>query len=149
MSDKRKGSGAAPAAAILVALGVLVFGGRGFLPGNGFGLLPGDSNRGKSNIEETQTDNDDVVEDEAGKEETEKDENEEDIPATIIVSIKEDQVTINGHPVKNENELRQYIEDYNSDTRTFILEEDQSILETYNWVKGTFTALDIELKNSN
>ena len=37
---------------------------------------------------------------------------------------------------------------YNSDSRTFTLEEEESILDTYNWVKAVFDELDIQLKNS-
>ena len=64
------------------------------------------------------------------------------------VFSEEDKVAINGHEVADQAELRQYVEDYNSDSRTFTLEEEQSILETYNWVKAVFDELDIQLKNS-
>ena len=84
---------------------------------------------------------------EKDKEKAEDPRNEE-IPDVIVVRIKEDKVTINGHEVANQEELRKYVEEYNSDTRTFVLEEEQSILETYNWVKAVFDELDIQLKNS-
>ena len=45
-------------------------------------------------------------------------------------------------------ELKKYVEEYNSDSRTFTLEEEESILDTYNWVKEVFDELDIQLKNS-
>lgn len=135
-SGSSKGTGVG-VAALVVFLGLLFSGGTGFFLGNGFGLLPGDDtqNTVAENAEEVSQESDEEA--------------EEDIPSTIIVSIKEDKVTINGHPVEDEEELRKYVEDYNSDNRTFVLEEEQSILETYNWVKGVFTELDIELKNSN
>ena len=88
-----------------------------------------------------------VADPEKDKEKAEDPRNEE-IPDVIVVRIKEDKVTINGHEVANQEELRKYVEEYNSDTRTFVLEEEQSILETYNWVKAVFDELDIQLKNS-
>ena len=50
----------------------------------------------------------------------------------------------NGDSVQQE----QSVEEYNSDSRTFTLEEEESILDTYNWVKAVFDELDIQLKNS-
>ena len=82
---------------------------------------------------------------------TEQDEKEEavsGIPDNIVVTIKKDAVTINGHQVADSEELRKYVEEYNSDSRTFTLEEEESILDTYNWVKAVFDELDIQLKNS-
>ena len=70
------------------------------------------------------------------------------IPDEIVVRIEENTVTINGHPVADKEELKKYVEEYNTDFRTFTLEEDYSILETYNWVKEVFDELDIHLKNS-
>jgi hypothetical protein len=84
-------------------------------------------------------------------EQTEQDKKEEtasEIPDNIIVSIKKDVVTINGHQVADRDELKKYVEEYNSDSRTFTLEEEESILDTYNWVKEVFDELDIQLKNS-
>ena len=80
----------------------------------------------------------------------EKVENKEDseIPDVIVVRIVKDKVTINGHEVSNKEELKKYVEEYNSDKRTFTLEEEESILGTYNWVKEVFDELDIQLKNS-
>ena len=66
----------------------------------------------------------------------------------IVVRIVKDKVTINGHEVSNKEELKKYVEEYNSDKRTFTLEEEESILGTYNWVKEVFDELDIQLKNS-
>ena len=141
MSNKKSNvGGGVTAAAVVLALGIFFFFFLGLFPGNGngTGVLPGDGKQEETNIEDTQV----------SEEQRKEAETNEEIPASIVVSIKEDQVTINGHIVENEDELRQYVEEYNSDTRTFVLEEDQSILETYNWVKSTFVTLDIELKNS-
>lgn len=141
MSNKKSNvGGGVTAAAVVLALGIFFSRGIGLFPGNGngTGVLPGDGKQEETNIEDTQV----------SEEQRKEAETNEEIPASIVVSIKEDQVTINGHIVENEDELRQYVEEYNSDTRTFVLEEDQSILETYNWVKSTFVTLDIELKNS-
>ena len=77
-----------------------------------------------------------------------KEEAQTGIPDNIIVTIKKDVVTINGHQVADRDELKKYVEEYNSDSRTFTLEEEESILDTYNWVKEVFDELDIQLKNS-
>ena len=82
------------------------------------------------------------------KTEDKKEETASEIPDNIIVSIKKDVVTINGHQVADSEELRKYVEEYNSDSRTCTLEEEESILDTYNWVKAVFDELDIQLKNS-
>ncbi|MDO5132659.1 MAG: hypothetical protein Q4D81_06725 [Eubacteriales bacterium] len=133
-NNRKKTAGGVTAAALVIAIGMLFSGGFGLLPGNGSGGVSGDGTQEKESTVETRAN---------------QEENDEEIPPTIVVSITENEVTINGHLVENEDELRRYVEDYNSDSRTFVLEEDQSILETYNWVKDVFTDLDIELKNSN
>ena len=106
----------------ILALLLLLGGGGYFGLGPGKGLLPGNGNSTETAQEESASETQEAAE--------------------------EDKVTINGHEVANQEELRKYVEEYNSDTRTFVLEEEQSILETYNWVKAVFDELDIQLKNS-
>ena len=129
----------------ILALLLLLGGGGYFGLGPGKGLLPGNST--ETAQEESASETQEAADPEKDKEKAEDPRNEE-IPDVIVVRIKEDKVTINGHEVANQEELRKYVEEYNSDTRTFVLEEEQSILETYNWVKAVFDELDIQLKNS-
>lgn len=68
-----------------------------------------------------------------------------DIPDVIVIKIEEDQVYINGEICNSEEELRSYVEDVNNDTRTFKLEENQSILATHEWVVKVFRDLNINL----
>ena len=126
-------------AAILALLALLGGGGIGFGLGNG--LLPG-SGSGQAQ----QTAQQDAAEAQEKEPEAQTDE-EGAVPDTIVVSISQDAVTINGNAVANAEELRAYIEEYNADGRTFRLEETQSILETYEWVTDTFTELGVALQH--
>ncbi len=126
-------------AAILALLALLGGGGIGFGLGNG--LLPG-SGSGQAQ----QTAQQDAAEAQEKEPEAQTDE-EGAVPDTIVVSISQDAVTINGNAVANAEELRAYIEEYNADGRTFRLEEKQSILETYEWVTDTFTELGVALQH--
>lgn len=85
-------------------------------------------------------------EEETEPEEPATDEQEDKVPDNIIVEIIEDKVTINGEPVANSEELRDKINEYNNDKRTFELRETKSILSTYEWVAKTFDELEIFLK---
>ena len=126
------GGGRTAATAGIIALLLLLGGGGYFGLGPGQGMLPGNGDSVQQEQSEGQGDAQQV------SEQTEQDKKEEtasEIPDNIIVSIKKDVVTINGHQV-------------NSDSRTFTLEEEESILDTYNWVKAVFDELDIQLKNS-
>ena len=62
---------------------MLFYGGFGLLPGTGSGMSSGDGKQEENSTVETRTN---------------QAEADEDIPDTIIVSIKENQVTINGKP---------------------------------------------------
>ena len=139
------GGGRTAATAGIIALLLLLGGGGYFGLGPGQGMLPGNGDSAAQEQSEGQGEAQQV------SEQTEQDEKEEtasEIPDNIIVSIKKDVVTINGHQVADSEELRKYVEEYNSDSRTFTLEEEESILDTYNWVKAVFDELDIQLKNS-
>ncbi|MDO5455395.1 MAG: hypothetical protein Q4F25_00605 [Eubacteriales bacterium] len=134
--------------------------GSGLLPGQGNGLLPGQSSQNtqegaeQAAEESAQTDGETQEADNEKPAETTQeteaagDMQEEAVPDVIVVRIQENTVTINGHEVRDKEELRQYVEKYNSDARSFTLEEEKSILETYNWVKEVFDDLDVQLRNS-
>ena len=70
---------------------------------------------------------------------------EAELPDTILIGIEENTVTINGTEVENAEELKALVEEYNSDSRTFQLEEKHSIKEAYDWVKAVFEELGITL----
>ena len=150
MADsERNGRGGRTAAAAGIVALILMLGGGGYF---GLGLGNGQDTGSGSGTESVQQETDQKAADQAGSDgaagSEAPDPGEEAVPDVIVVSIKEDKVAINGHEVADQAELRQYVEDYNSDSRTFTLEEEQSILETYNWVKAVFDELDIQLKNS-
>ena len=147
MADERNngGGGRTAATAGIIALLLLLGGGGYFGLGPGQGLLPGSGD----SVQQEQSEGQGEAQETA--EQTEQDKKEEavsEIPDNIIVTIKKDVVTINGHEVSDREELKKYVEEYNSDSRTFTLEEEESILDTYNWVKEVFDELDIQLKNS-
>ena len=151
-SNEKKGGGAKYGLAALLLL--LIGGVGGFGLGNG-GLGLGGSPQGGASQEQTpaqeeseaQADPAEETEPETAQEQ-EQDQQEEAVPDTIIVTIHEKDVTINGHAVQNAEELRAYVEKYHNDSRTYVLEEDHAILETYNWVKGVFDDMESALKNS-
>lgn len=120
--------------AILLIVAVIVF--VFFKFGGGFG------NGGDGEGSEAQS----VSSEKKTEEETPQKE-EKEIPLTVIVRIDENKVTINDTPVENAEELKKIVEDYNNDSRKFILEENKSILETYKWVTGVFINLGIALSS--
>ena len=144
------GGGRTAATAGIIALLLLLGGGGYFGLGPGQGMLPGN---GDSAAQEQSEGQGGAQEAAVQTEQDEKEEAVSGIPDNIVVTIKKDAVTINGHQVADSEELRKYVEEYNSDSRTFTLEtftleEEESILDTYNWVKAVFDELDIQLKNS-
>ena len=145
MAEERNngGGGRTAATAGIIALLLLLGGGGYFGLGPGQGLLPGNGDSVQQEQSEGQGEAKEAAEQ---TEQTEKEEAQSEIPDNIVVSIKKDVVTINGHQVADSEELRKYVEEYNSDSRTFTLEEEESILDTYNWVKAVFDELDIQLK---
>lgn len=126
--------------AVIVALYIAFFRGKGIGAGSGDNNLLGVDQKA---MEETTERNEAIIEPE---EEPTTDEQEEKVPDNIIVEIVEDKVTINDESVANEEELREKINEYNNDTRTFELRETKSILSTYEWVAKTFDELEIYLK---
>lgn len=138
------------AAIVLVAIIVFLvsrfLGGAG--GGDGMGIGTGvqisDSQESRKSDEGQKNDSADKIKDSEDK--AEKDNKEDEIPDNIIVEINEDKVTINGYPVSNAEELKDKVNEYNNDTRSFELVETRSILSTYEWVTDAFDDLEIYLK---
>ena len=143
MAEERNngGGGRTAATAGIIALLLLLGGGGYFGLGPGQGMLPGNGDSVQQEQSESQGEAKEAA---AQTEQDQKEEAVSEIPDNIIVTIKKDVVTINGHEVADSEELKKYVEEYNSDSRTFTLEEEESILDTYNWVKAVFDELDIQ-----
>ena len=120
---------------IIIAILVIMFlfGGFGF----GFGSGDGDGDSGSKSKNEKV---------EATKEDKDDKDRGEEIPDEIIVKIDEDKVTINGIKVEDADALKVKVNEYNSDSRTFRLEQEYATVSTYEWVKGVFDDLEIYLK---
>ena len=135
---EKSGNGGKAAGVGIIAALLLLGGGYGYSTlGPGFGSGAGDAQK-----------NDTYVTAPASQE-TQKDDNagssKGEIPETIIVSITEDSVTINGNTVADKETLKNYIREYNSDTRKFVLKEDKSILAAHDWVLQAFSELEVTL----
>ena len=126
MGKMAKGVGVA---AVAGAAALLYFGpGQGWFPGSGTGSGEGETTAQTAGSAES-----------TGAE----------IPDTIVVSVEEKQVTINGIVVEDEEALKALVEEYNSDSRTFVLEDKTAILETYDWVTKVFDDLGITPQQSS
>ena len=55
-------------------------------------------------------------------------------------------VTVNGQKCANKEELKAYLEKVYSDDRIFILEDENAILASYEWVEEACSELGIDLK---
>ena len=119
MAEERNngGGGRTAATAGIIALLLILGGGGYFGLGPGQGLLPGNGDSVQQEQSEGQGEAKEAAEQ---TEQTEKEEAQSEIPDNIVVSIKKDVVTINGHQVADSEELRKYVEEYNSDSRTCI-----------------------------
>ena len=111
------GGGRTAATAGIIALLLLLGGGGYFGLGPGQGMLPGN---GDSAAQEQSEGQGGAQEAAVQTEQDEKEEAVSGIPDNIVVTIKKDAVTINGHQVADSEELRKYVEEYNSDSRTFV-----------------------------
>ncbi len=139
---------------------LLIFGRGHGLGGGGLGIMPGSGTgqqaaaeadkeaAGEDSAAEAKEEAAEEAREEKAEAEVEETSEEKEIPDNIIVEITDDKVTINGEPVKDAGELREKVNEYMSDTRTFELVENHAILATYNWVRDTFNELEIFLKES-
>ncbi len=135
--ERKKGSKAA-GVGIIAAL-LLLGGGLGysqFGSGNGGGADTSDKSANVQN--ETQGQSQDTAV-------TPADQGQSEVPQTIVVKITENSVTINGNAVADKEALKGYITEYNADSRSFVLEDENSILDAYNWVTEAFSELEVEL----
>ena len=76
---------------------------------------------------------------------TENDEDNKDSISKYTVTIREDQVFVGDKQIKNAEELKAYIEEINTDQAEFRLKDENSILDTYEWVTKVFEELKIRV----
>ncbi len=72
---------------------------------------------------------------------------EKSLPNRITVTIKEDKVFVEEMQIEDAESLKDYIEEINTDTREYFLKDENSILDTYDWVTGVFEELKIVLNS--
>ncbi len=72
-------------------------------------------------------------------------EEKEELSKVVTVTIKGDKVYVGNKEFTTEAELKAYIEEINNDEREFKLKDEESILETYEWVTKVFKDLSIQL----
>lgn len=65
---------------------------------------------------------------------------------TVIIKIEESTVKVNDHVCKNEQELKDYLQEIHNDKKVWILEDDHAILSTYDMVVKVCKELNIDLK---
>lgn len=65
---------------------------------------------------------------------------------TVIIKIEESTVKVNDHVCKNEQELKDYLQEIHNDNKVWILEDDHAILSTYDMVVKVCKELNIDLK---
>ncbi len=120
------------AGALLVLAIILLFFFKGFgLGGNG----SGDDVAVSPTQQETNT-----------KEPEKENVDETEVTTKVVtVTIKENQVFVGEKEFTNEADLKSYVEEINNDERKFKLKEENSILDTYEWVNGVFENLKIQL----
>jgi hypothetical protein len=71
---------------------------------------------------------------------------EEELSDTVIIRIEETSVTVNGKEFTEPEELKTYLESIYTDDRIFVLEDENAILGTYEWVEEVCDELGISLK---
>ncbi len=67
------------------------------------------------------------------------------LPKVIIVTIQKDKVFVGEKEFADAKALKQYIEEINSDEREFKLKDENSILDTYEWVTEVFEDMKVQL----
>ena len=137
--QKKKGKGKVKLFLVLlliiaILLVIIFFGGKGF----GFGGSgDGDGEAGTTVETEVNTEESQDLEEAAG---------EEGEPGTVVVvTIKGEQVFVGDKEFADASELKAYIEEINTDDREFKLQDENSILATYEWVVDVFEELKIQL----
>ena len=129
-NEKAKKKNKTPLSALLLLLVALLGGGLGF--GITRNNKSSDSNSGTTK----KTVNDSSVE--AGT----KDESKN---GEVTITIQEDKVTIDGQTIKDEKELKEYIEKNSNDDVKYKLVEDKAIEATHEWVLKAFEDMNVKL----
>lgn len=158
---KKSAKGVVKLAAVAVVAVVLFFGGF-FFGGNGEGsgdglwkeamnivdnlFEPTESPDEEKKNSEEETENGKETEDKKDTEDlTDAANKPEQLPKTMIVTIREDKVFVGDKEFTGADDLKAYIEEINSDEREFKLKDENSILATYEWVTEVFKALKVPL----
>lgn len=126
-------------AVILVVLVLALLFGKGIGFGKGNESGDGDS---KVTAQSTVEENVDANETD---ETAQVDEGSAELLNKITVTIKEDKVYVEDKQIADSEKLKAYIEEINTDSKEYILKDENSILDTYEWVTNVFDDLKIKL----
>ncbi len=137
---------------VIIVLAVLFCLGKcsGFFPGagNGSAAAEGSGNTEAEKTAENEAEPADESAEPAAQDHRENAEEEPEepvLPDKITVKIVEDKVYVENEEFADAESLKAYIEEINTDSREYYLEDENSILDTYEWVKGVFEELKIPL----
>lgn len=129
--------------AVIVIIVLLILFGKGFGFGFGSGNGDGDGDGSGQEVTESVVDETDSQQNES---EDVKSSTLSELPDRITITIKEDKVFLEDIPIENAEALREYLEEINTDSKEYVLNDENSILGTYEWVVGVFEELNIPLK---
>ena len=73
------------------------------------------------------------------------DESSKELPDKITITIKEDKVYVEDVQIADAEKLKNLIEDINTDNKEYVLKDENSIYDTYEWVTNVFKELKIKL----
>ena len=68
-----------------------------------------------------------------------------ELPDKITITIKEDKVYVEDVQIADAEKLKNLIEDINTDNKEYVLKDENSIYDTYEWVTNVFKELKIKL----
>lgn len=126
--------------AVIVVILVLAL-----LLGKGLGLGKGNGSGDGDSKATSQTAVEDSVEADETDETNQVDASSKELPNKITVAIKEDMVYVEDKQIADAEELKSYIEEINTDSKEYILRDENSLLDTYEWVTNVFDELKIKL----
>lgn len=113
--------------------------------GKGLGLGKGNGSSDGNSIATSQTTVEESVDADETDETIQVDASSKELPNTITITIKEDKVYVEDKQIADAEELKSYIEEINTDNKEYILKDENSILDTYEWVTNAFDELKIKL----
>ena len=125
-------------AIIMILVLALVF-------GKGLGLGKGNGSSDGNSIATSQTTVEESVDADETDETIQVDASSKELPNKITITIKEDKVYVEDKQIADAEELKSYIEEINTDSKEYILKDENSILDTYEWVTNAFDELKIKL----